>query len=93
MDDELKQALGAIESRFVAIDNRFVAMDNRLVEMESRMAERIHDTETKLLKAFYDWASPADARINKALPALDERLGWVEQRVTALERRNLEQGI
>ena len=60
--------------------------------MENRLVERIHDTETKLLKAFYEWARPADSRLNKTLPALDERLGWVEQRVADLERKNLERG-
>jgi hypothetical protein len=72
-------------------------MDNELKQtlsaMESRIAERIHDTETKLLKAFYEWARPADSRLNKTLPALDERLGWVEQRLAELERKNLERGI
>jgi hypothetical protein len=54
MDDELKQALGAIE-------NQFVAMNTHLVELEDRLVERIHDTETKLLNAFYDWARPTDS--------------------------------
>ena len=64
-----------------------------LEAMEARIAERIHDTETKLLKAFYDWARPVDSRISKTLPALDERLGWVEQRLAELERKNLERGL
>jgi hypothetical protein len=72
-------------------------MDNELKQilsaMENRIAERIHDTETKLLKAFYEWARPADSRLNETLPALDERLGWVGQRLAELERKNLERGI
>lgn len=43
MDDELKQALNATEER---IGRRFDQTD-----------ERIHDVETKPLKAFYDRAS------------------------------------
>jgi len=57
-------------------------MDNELKkafeQVNSRfdqVVERIHDTETKLLKAFYDWAQPADSRLNKTLPALDEGPG------------------
>jgi hypothetical protein len=64
-----------------------------LETMEARIVEHIHDTETKLLKAFYDWARPVHSHINKTLPALDERLGWVEQRLAELERKNLERGI
>jgi DNA anti-recombination protein RmuC len=79
MDAETKQALEAMEGR---IAKRFDQID-----------ERIHDTETKLLKAFYDWARPVDSRIGKTLPALDERLGWVEQRLAELERKNLERGL
>lgn len=97
MDDELKQALSAMESRldarFTAHEGRLGEMENRLVGMEDRLVERIHDTETKLLNAFYDWARPTDSRLNKTLPAIDERLGWVEKRVTDLERKNLERGI
>jgi hypothetical protein len=76
MDAETKRALEAMEAR---IAKRFDQID-----------ERIHDTETKLLKAFYDWGRPVDSRIGKTLPALDERLGWVEQRLAELERKNLE---
>ena len=79
MDAETKQALEAMEARIM---KRFEQTD-----------ERIHDTETKLLKAFYDWARPVDSRIGKTLPALDERLGWVEQRLAELERKNLERGL
>jgi len=79
MDNETKQALEAMEARIMA---RF-----------EQTEERIHDTETKLLKAFYEWARPIDSRINKTLPALDERLGWVEQRLAELERKNLERGL
>jgi hypothetical protein len=50
MDDDLKQAFASLEAR---ID-----------EQETRLLERIQDTETKLLTAFYDWARPVEIRVN-----------------------------
>lgn len=57
MDDELKQALAAMEARIEAMQNRLMS---RLDETD----ERIEATETKLLKAFYDWARPVESRLN-----------------------------
>jgi hypothetical protein len=71
MDEELKQALAALEAR---------------------IAERIHDSETRILSAFYGWARPVEMRI-KQLPAIDERLGLLEERITAVERKILERGL
>jgi hypothetical protein len=63
-----------------------------LTGLETRLLEGIQDTETKLLSAFYNWARPVESRINKQLPGIDERLGWLEERIAALERKNLERG-
>lgn len=87
MDAELKQALEAMEGRIGA------RIEEKMSAMEGRLVERIHDSETKLLTGFYNWARPVDIRINKQLPAIDERLGLLEQRIFALERKNLERGI
>jgi len=83
MDEELKQALAGLEARIEA----------RIGEQGTRLLERIQDTETKLLTGFYDWARPVETRVNKQLPAIDERLGWLEARVAQLERKNIERGI
>jgi hypothetical protein len=56
--------------------------------MEGRILERIHDSETRLLSAFYGWAKPIESRL-RLLSTLDERLGFLEERITALERKNL----
>jgi predicted nucleic acid-binding Zn-ribbon protein len=102
MDDELKQALGQISQRLDVFETRFDQFETRFDQFETRFDqvdkrfddtnERISDTETKLLTAFYDWARPVETRVNKQLPAIDERLGWLEARVAQLERRNLERG-
>jgi hypothetical protein len=71
-------------------------MDNDLRQafesLESRLTERIHDSETKILSAFYGWARPVEMRI-KQLPVIDERLGLLEERITAMERKILERGM
>jgi hypothetical protein len=89
MDDQTREAFDRVESRFEQFAQQFTQIDKRL----DQIAERLHDEETKLLSAFYDWARPVETRLNKQLPALDERLGWLEQRIAALERKNLERGI
>lgn len=58
MDNELKQALKELDER---IEQRFEQIGKRFDQTD----ERIRDTETKLLKAFYDWARPVDSRLNK----------------------------
>jgi hypothetical protein len=74
MDEDVKQALASMEGRMSA--------------MEGRILERIHDSETRLLSAFYGWGKPIESRL-RLLPTLDERLGFLEERITALERKNL----
>jgi len=59
-------------------------------EMESMRGE-IEETETKLLRAFHDWASPADLRArahNAVLRAVDLEIESLADRVKTLERRN-----
>src|ERR1700690_3770399 len=74
MDEEVKQARASMEGRMSA--------------MEGRILERIHDSETRLLSAFYGWGKPIESRL-RLLPTLNERLGFLEERITALERKNL----
>jgi len=57
-------------------------------ESEERTAEAIEATETKLLKAFHQWASPIDARIRThaaAIRALDLENEALSDRVSRLE--------
>jgi hypothetical protein len=78
MDSEIKQALEAMEARIM---KRFEQTD-----------ERLFDVETKLLSAFRDWQQPIQTRL-RTLPTIDERLGLLEERIAALERKNLERDI
>lgn len=78
MDAETKQALEPMEGRIT----------KRLDQTD----ERIFDVETKLLSAFRDWQTPIQTRL-RTLPLIDERLGLLEERISVLERKNLERGI
>jgi len=59
MDEDVKQTLTAMEGRMGA--------------MEGRILGRIHDSETRLLSAFYGWGKPIESRL-RLLPTLDERV-------------------
>jgi hypothetical protein len=62
--------------------------EQALAAMQGRILERIHDSETRLMSAFHGWCKPIESRL-QLLPMLDERLGFLEERITALERKNL----
>lgn len=73
MDPELKQHLEAMETR-----------------LRSHIEARIEKTETNLLSAFHGWARGMEIRVRGVsgmATGFDERLGLVEERISALERR------
>jgi hypothetical protein len=85
MDDGTKQAFGAMEARIDRVEAKMEAM-------ESRLLERIEQTETKLLSAFHGWSTTMELRL-KSLPATEQRLFVVEDRISAIERKLLDRGI
>jgi hypothetical protein len=71
-------------------------MEKRIVE---QVAERLHDTETKLLRGFFQYQEHSDVRMRKMTAdisnmdsASDLRLNNLERRVIDLERKMLESG-
>ncbi|HTA46418.1 MAG TPA: hypothetical protein VK789_28440 [Bryobacteraceae bacterium] len=69
-------------------------MDNELKEyldaMEARINANIERVETKLLTAFHGWSRPYEIRargVSTAVNSFDERLGLVEERLSAIERK------
>jgi hypothetical protein len=75
MDAELKTALEAMEARIM---KRFEETD-----------ERVHDAETRLLRAFHSYASTTDLRL-KELPLFSQRLEVLEGGIGEVERKLLE---
>jgi predicted nuclease with TOPRIM domain len=61
-----------------------------LEAMEERLSERIHDTETRLLRAFADYHTGWDnrfKRIEVSDATIAERLAALENRVLRLETK------
>lgn len=51
------------------------------------LVEKMRDMQTEVLRAFHDWARPIEIRL-RSLPHIEERLGMLEERVTAIEQRD-----
>lgn len=71
-------------------------MEKRIVE---QVGERLHDTETRLLRAFFQYQEHTDVRMRKMAAdisnmdtASDLRLNNLERRVIELERKMIEDG-
>ncbi len=82
--DELKAGISAVR------DELLKAMDERLQAMEERLREYVHDTETKLLRAFYTFAEGNQkhlAELDRSDSVLRERLVSLEGRVLQVEKR------
>jgi hypothetical protein len=56
-----------------------------LQENADKLTEAIRDSQTEVLRAFYDWARPVDTRLRHT-DELVQRMGWLEERVAELER-------
>ena len=74
-------------------------IDARIRQSEEQFAGRLHDTETRLLKAFYQYQEHTDVRMRKMSAdisnmdtASDLRLNNLERRVIEIERKFLDIG-
>jgi hypothetical protein len=56
--------------------------EERIVD---RLTEAIRDSQTEVLRAFYNWARPIEIRLNRT-DEIATRLSWIEERIAALER-------
>jgi len=111
MDDESRQALGAMEARIVnrleetetqvlkrfekteaGVAKRFEETEARIMKRFEETDEKIREVETNLLSAFHGWSTTMELRL-KSLPATEQRLSVIEDRVSAIERRLLEKGM
>jgi hypothetical protein len=59
-----------------------------LSETREKLTEAIRDSQTELLRGFYEWARPVDVRLRHADEPV-QRMGWLENRVSELERGKL----
>jgi hypothetical protein len=56
-----------------------------LVNLGDKLTEAIRDSQTEVLRAFYNWARPIEVRLNRT-EEIASRLSWIEERIAALER-------
>ncbi len=56
-----------------------------LAEATDKLTEAIRDSQTEVLRAFYNWARPIEVRLNRT-DEIATRLSWIEERIAALER-------
>lgn len=56
--------------------------EERIVD---KLTEAIRDSQTEVLRAFYNWARPIEIRLNRT-DEIATRLSWIEERIAALER-------
>jgi len=62
-------------------------LNARMDHMHEDLVEKMRDMPTEVLRAFHTWARPAEIRMRK-IDEIDQRMGWLEDRVSALERRD-----
>ena len=79
-----KADLAELEARLEA---RIVEVEARIVD---RLTETIRDTQTELLKAFYNYAQTSDERIASTeaeTASVKKRLAILESRIKEVEKR------
>lgn len=74
-----------VDRRFEQIDQRFDQIDRRFDQLHETLIEQMRDMQTEMLRAFHAWARPFEIRM-RVLPQIEERLGLLEARVSAIER-------
>jgi hypothetical protein len=62
-----------------------VEIKQDMAELGDKLTEAIRDSQTEVLRAFYNWARPIEIRLNRT-DEIATRLSWIEERIAALER-------
>ena len=84
LETRLDGKMGALEARF---EGKLDAVEQRILD---RVGELVHDSETRLLQAFYGFAEATNKRFNQIdgnVGIFLNRLGTLESRVLELEKR------
>jgi len=87
MNDETKNALGALETKIDGVQTRLM---QRLDEMAASLEEGYRDTQTELLRAIYTLGQTIQARIGAQealITSLQQRQALIETRLLEIEKR------
>ena len=56
-------------------------------DSRDQLIKCMRDVQTEIIRAFYDVARPIELKL-RAIPAIEERLGLLEERVSRIERND-----
>jgi hypothetical protein len=80
---DMKQDMAQLRAEFKRdIAETIQRVEERIVD---KLTEAIRDSQTEVLRAFYNWARPIEIRLNRT-DEIATRLSWIEERIAALER-------
>jgi vacuolar-type H+-ATPase subunit E/Vma4 len=82
--EDLRQALAESEERIERRVEQQLA--NLREELVNELTEKIRDAQTEILRGFHNWVRPLEARV-RHIDEHAQRLSWVEDRVSEIERR------
>jgi len=81
-----KQDLIQTEERLIAlirdVSDRQIVSQN---ELEEHLTEKMRDMQTEVIRAFHGWGRTTDLKLRR-ISEFDERLGILEERISAIER-------
>jgi hypothetical protein len=80
---EMKQDMAELRVEFK--QDMAEAIQQVEVRIVDKLTEAIRDSQTEVLRAFYNWARPIEIRLNRT-DEIATRLSWIEERIAALER-------
>ena len=84
---ELRGDMDQLRSELTGnMDQLRTELNGNMGQLREELIEKMRDMQTEVLRAFHGWASPIEIRL-RALPNMEERLGLLEERVGAIERR------
>ena len=83
-----KQDIEQLRAEMAEMKDRLVAIDGRITASEDRLIEAFRDSQTKLLKAFYNYSQTNDERVastESEADSLKKRLAIIESRLKDVE--------
>src|SRR5947207_2447479 len=90
VESRLTSKIDAVDSRFTtkidAVKDELHAVKDELHVVKDNLIERIDDSQTEVLRSFYNWAPPFEARIRSA-EGMATRVSAVEARLMAIEEK------
>jgi len=83
---DMKQDMAQLRAEFKQdMGDLRAELKQDMADLGDKLTEAIRDSQTEVLRAFYNWARPIEIRLNRT-DEIATRLSWIEERIAALER-------